>query len=94
VHLGTYLISVIQNNPNKNLIISMSINWNLGKKRRKGKRDPQICVNPNEGSLKEFKGVSMKFPFIFLKYRNTVLLRGACGSSENNQAKSFSTLPK
>jgi hypothetical protein len=25
VHLGPYLISVIENNPNKNLIISMSI---------------------------------------------------------------------
>jgi hypothetical protein len=25
VHLGPYLISVIENNPNKNLIVSMSI---------------------------------------------------------------------
>jgi hypothetical protein len=25
VHLGSYLISVIENNPNKNLIISISI---------------------------------------------------------------------
>jgi hypothetical protein len=79
VHLGPYLISVIENNPNKNLIISMSIKQEFRQsKRRKGKRDPQIRVNRNEGSLKEFKGVSMKFSFIFLEYRNTVLLRGAC----------------
>jgi hypothetical protein len=48
---------VIENNPNKNLIISMSIKREFRQsKRRKGKRDPQICVNPNEGSLKEFQG--------------------------------------
>jgi hypothetical protein len=48
-------------------------------KRRKGKGDPQSRVNPNEGSSKEFKGVSMKFSLIFLEYKNTILLRGVCG---------------
>jgi hypothetical protein len=53
---------MIENNLNKNLIISMSIKQEFRQpKRRKGKRDPQIHVNSNEGSLKEFKGVSTKF---------------------------------
>jgi hypothetical protein len=57
VHLGPYLISVIENNPNKNLIISMSIKQEFRQsKRRKGKKRPQIRVNPIEGSLKEFQG--------------------------------------
>jgi hypothetical protein len=56
VHLGPYFISVIENNPNKNLIISMSFKQEFRQsKRRKGKIDPQIHVNSNEGSLKEFK---------------------------------------
>jgi hypothetical protein len=85
---------MIENNPNKNLIVSMSIKQKFRQpKWRKGKRDPQIHVNSNEGSLNEFKGVSTKFFFIFFEYRNTVLLRGAYGWSENNRAKSFSTLP-
>jgi hypothetical protein len=47
---------VIENNPNKNLIISMSLKQEFRQsKRRKGKIDPQIHVNSNEGSLKEFK---------------------------------------
>jgi hypothetical protein len=80
VHLGPYLISVIENNPNKNIIVSMTIKQEFRQsKRRKEKRDPQICVNSNEGSLKEFKGVSTKFSFIFIEYRNIVLLRGVCG---------------
>jgi hypothetical protein len=71
---------VIENNPNKNLIVLMSIKQEFRQsKRRKGTRDPQIHVNSNEGSLNEFKGVSMKFSFIFLEYRDTVLLRGVCG---------------
>jgi hypothetical protein len=58
----------------------MSIKQEFRKqKEEKEKRDPQIRVNPNEGSLKEFKGVSTKFSFIFLEYRNIVLLRGVCG---------------
>jgi hypothetical protein len=58
VHLGPYLISVIENNPNKNLIFSMSSKQEFRQsKRRKRKRDPQIRVNSNEGSLKEFKGI-------------------------------------
>jgi hypothetical protein len=53
---------MIENNLNKNLIISMSIKQEFRQlKRRKGKRDPQIHVNSNEWSLKEFKGVSTKF---------------------------------
>jgi hypothetical protein len=80
VHLGPYLISMIENNPNKNLIISMSIKQEFRQqKEEKEKRDPKIRVNTNEGSLKEFNCVSTKFSFIFLEYRNTVLLRGACG---------------
>jgi hypothetical protein len=56
LHLGPYLISVIENNPNKNLIISMSLKQEFRQsKRRKGKKRPQIRVNLNEGSLKEFK---------------------------------------
>jgi hypothetical protein len=67
VHLGPYLISVIENNPNKNLIISMSIKQEFRQsKRRKGKRDPQIYVNPNEGSLKEFQGCFRGFLLYFL----------------------------
>jgi hypothetical protein len=44
---------VIENNLNKDLIISMSIKQDLGNpKRRKGKRDtPPILVNSNEGSF-------------------------------------------
>jgi hypothetical protein len=50
------LISVIKNNPNKNLIISMSIKQEFRQqKRRKRKRDPKIYVNSNEGSLRELK---------------------------------------
>jgi hypothetical protein len=50
------MISVIENNSNKNLIVSMSIKQELRQpKRRKGKRDPQIRVNSNEWSLKELK---------------------------------------
>jgi hypothetical protein len=80
VHLGYYLISVIENNPNENLIVSMSFKQEFRQsKRRKGKGDPQIRVHSNEGSLKEFMGVSTKFSFIFLEYRNIVLLRGECG---------------
>jgi hypothetical protein len=53
------LISVIENNPNKNIIISMSIKQGFRYlKRRKGKRDPPILIYSNEGSLKELKRVS------------------------------------
>jgi hypothetical protein len=80
VHLTPNLISVIENNPNKNLIVSMSIKQEFKQqKEEKKKETPQIRVNPNEGSLREFKGVSTKFSFIFFEYKNTVLLRGACG---------------
>jgi hypothetical protein len=47
---------VIENNPNKNLIVLMSIKqkfWQPKKKKRK--RDTKIRVNSNEGSLKELK---------------------------------------
>jgi hypothetical protein len=44
VHLGPYLILVIENNPNKNLIVSMSIKQEFRQpKRRKGKRPPNSC---------------------------------------------------
>jgi hypothetical protein len=71
---------VIENNTNKNIIISMSIKQEFRQpKRRKGKRDPKIHVDSNEGSSKEFKGILMKFFYIFLEYRNTLLLRRMCG---------------
>jgi hypothetical protein len=76
--------------PNKNLIVSMSIKQEFRQsKRRKGKRDPKFVSIQLKGLWRSFKGVLMKFSFIFLEYRNTVLLRGVCGWSENNQAKSF-----
>jgi hypothetical protein len=47
---------VIENNPNKNLIVSMSIKQEFTQqKKKKRKRDPKIHVNSNEGSLKELK---------------------------------------
>jgi hypothetical protein len=47
---------VIENNPNKNLIISMSIKQEFRQlKKKKRKRDQKVCVNSNEGSLKELK---------------------------------------
>jgi hypothetical protein len=47
---------VIKNNPNKNLIIPMSIKQEFRQpKRRKGKETLQIRVNSNKGSLKKFK---------------------------------------
>jgi hypothetical protein len=43
VYLGPYLILVIENNPNKNLIVSMSIKQEFRQsKRRKGKGDPKF----------------------------------------------------
>jgi hypothetical protein len=64
VHLGPYLISVIENNSNKNLIVSMSFKQEFKQSKRiKGKRDPQICVNLNKGSLKEFVGCFNEFFF-------------------------------
>jgi hypothetical protein len=73
------LISVIENNSNKNVIVSMSIKQEFRQpKRRKGKRDPQIHVNSNEGSLKELERW-FKIFFMFLEYRNIVLLRGEYG---------------
>jgi hypothetical protein len=43
VHLDPYLISVIENNTNKNLIISMSIKQEfIQPKRRKGKHTPKF----------------------------------------------------
>jgi hypothetical protein len=71
------LILMIENNPNKNLIISMSIKQGFRyPKRRKGKRIRPILTYSNEGSMKELKRVSSHL-FIFLEYRNTILLRGA-----------------
>jgi hypothetical protein len=59
VLLGPKLISVIENNPNKNQIISMSINQGIRyPKRRKGKGGPPILIYSNEGPLKELKRVS------------------------------------
>jgi hypothetical protein len=51
------LISVTEDNPNKDLIVSMSINQKFRKpKREKRKRDPPpILINSNEGSTKEVK---------------------------------------
>jgi hypothetical protein len=56
VYLGSYLILMIENNPNKNLIILISFKQEFRQlKRRKRKGDLQIYVNSNEESLKEFK---------------------------------------
>jgi hypothetical protein len=53
---------VIENNPNKNIIISMSIKKGFRyPKTRKGKENPlppPILINSIEGSLKELKQVS------------------------------------
>jgi hypothetical protein len=50
---------VIENKPNKNIIVSMSIKQGFRyTKRRKGKRDPRILIYSNEGPLKEIKHVS------------------------------------
>jgi hypothetical protein len=69
---------VIENNPNKNLIVSMRFNQGFRyPKGRKGKRGPSIFISLNEESLKELKCV-LSHLFIFLEYRNNVLLRGAC----------------
>jgi hypothetical protein len=46
---------VIENNPNKNLIISMSIKKKFRYLERRRKRDPPILVNSNEGSFIEEK---------------------------------------
>jgi hypothetical protein len=79
VHLDPYLISVIENNPNKNIIVLMSIKQKFRQsKRRKGKKNPTFMLIQMKGLGRSFKGVSMKFCFIFLEYRNTVLLRGVC----------------
>jgi hypothetical protein len=56
---------VIENNPNKNIIISMSIKQGFRyPKTRKGKENPlppPILINSIEGSLKELKQVSSRF---------------------------------
>jgi hypothetical protein len=56
---------VIENNPNKNIIISMSIKQGFRyPKTRKGKENPlppSILINSIEGSLKELKQVSSRF---------------------------------
>jgi hypothetical protein len=59
VHLGPYLISVIENNQNKNLIVSMSIKQEFSQsKRRKGKqRPPNSC----QSKWRIFEGVSRGF---------------------------------
>jgi hypothetical protein len=45
VHLGPYLISVIENNPNKNLIISMSIKQEFSnEKEEKEKETPKFVL--------------------------------------------------
>jgi hypothetical protein len=78
VHIGPKLILVIRNNPNRNLIVSMSIKQGFGyPKRRKGKGDPPILIYSNEWSLKELKRVSSHLSII-LEYWNIVLLIGAC----------------
>jgi hypothetical protein len=45
VHLGPYLILMIENNPNKNLIISMSFKqeFRQSKRRKIKKRPPNSC---------------------------------------------------
>jgi hypothetical protein len=55
VHLAPYLILVIKNNPNKNLIVSMSIKHSLGIQKGEKEKRPSIRVNSNEGSLNELK---------------------------------------
>jgi hypothetical protein len=59
---------------------------------KRKKRPPNLC----QFKWRFFEGVQGFFNefFIFLEYRNTVLLRGTCEWSENNKAKSLSTLPK
>jgi hypothetical protein len=66
VHLGPYLISMIENNPNKSLIVSMSIKKGFRYlKKEKRKKRPLILIYSNEWSLKELKRV-FKSSFIFL----------------------------
>jgi hypothetical protein len=59
VHLGPYLISVIENNPNKNLIVSMSIKQKFSqfKKKKRKKRPPNLC----QSKWRLFEGVSRVF---------------------------------
>jgi hypothetical protein len=60
---------VIENNPNKNLIISMSIKQEFRQpKKKKRKRDQKVCVNSNEGSLKELKRCFYVFFSIGIPY--------------------------
>jgi hypothetical protein len=57
---------VIENNPNKNLIVSMSIKQEFRQpKKKKRKRDHKIHVNSNEGSLKELKRCFKVFLYFF-----------------------------
>jgi hypothetical protein len=70
---------VIENNLNKDLIISMSIKQDLGNpKRRKGKRDtPLFLLIQMKGFLSEkIAQMVLQEVFMFLEFRKTVLLRG------------------
>jgi hypothetical protein len=69
---------VIENNPKKDLNISMSIKPEFRlPKRRKGKETPQLLLIQMKGVLWE-KGaqIVLQGDFIFLEFRYTVLLRG------------------
>jgi hypothetical protein len=72
VHLGPKLILVIENNPNKNLIISMNIKQEFWQpKRRKGKDTPKIVSIQMKSFWRSSSGV-LKCLYIF-EYMNTVL---------------------
>jgi hypothetical protein len=65
---------VIENNPNKNLIVSMRFNQGFRyPKGRKGKRGPSILISLNEGSLKELKCVALELPLGVVSLENFVL---------------------
>jgi ribonuclease HI len=67
VHLGPYLISVIENNPNKNLIISMSIKQEFRQsKRRKRKRDPKFVSIKMKGLWRSSWVFQLSFLLYFL----------------------------
>jgi hypothetical protein len=71
VHLGPKLILVIENNPNKNLIISMNIKQEFWQpKRRKGY--PKNRVNSNEEFLKELKRCFKVFIYFWVYEYRTI----------------------
>jgi hypothetical protein len=63
VHLGPYLISVIENNPNKNLIVSMSIKQEL--RQQKEEKEKETPPNSCQSKWRVFKGVQGYFNEVF-----------------------------